>query len=105
MTIRSFFRKLKIRVKTFLFITILTILEVILLFWKNDWKPTFIMLLPLVQYVLIFEKKAKWDKLSDEEKEEVLISEDNIIGLVRGVEKLVGEGETADSIMKKIKED
>lgn len=80
-------------------------MEVILLLWTNDWNFTAVALIPLIQLLLIFEKREQWAKLSEEEKEKVLLSEDDVICLIKGVEKLVGEGETADTILEKIKED
>ena len=94
-----------IMVVSLLFSLFLTILEAVGLLWYNDWKFTWYVFLPLIQFILIFEKKEAWNKLSDEEKEKILLSEDDISGLVRGVEKLVKEGETADSILEKIKKD
>ena len=105
MSIHSFFRKLKIRLKTFIFITILTILEVVCLLWFNDWKFTFSAILPLFQLILIFEKKDIWNKLSDEEKEKILLSEDELLAFIEVVEKLSRKGDNADTILKKIKED
>lgn len=105
MTIRSLFRKFKIRAKTLIFIGILTILEVVFLFWHNNWNFTIAAIIPLIQFILIFERREKWDKLSEEEKEKVLISEQTLDGFVKGIEKMINEGETSESILKKIKED
>lgn len=105
MTIRSIFRKIKIRARTLLFISILTFLEVIALLGNNDWKFTWVAFIPLIQFVLIFERKDIWNKLSQVEKEKVLISEDTLTGLVLGVEKLLQEGDSVKKIIKKIKED
>jgi hypothetical protein len=103
MSIRSFFRKIKIRLKRFILITVLTFIEVFLLLWHHDWEFTLATAIPLIQLILIFDKKDVWEKMSEEERERVLLSEDDFIGLVRGIIDLANQGEDADSIVEKIK--
>lgn len=105
MSIRSFFRKIKIKAKTFIFILGLTILEVILLISGNDGVFELYHLIPLIQLGLIFERRDQWSKLSEKEKEKVLISDNDLLGLVLGIEKLVKEGDSADIIVEKIKKE
>jgi len=105
MSIRSYFRKFKIRAKTFYFIICLTVLEVILLLWSNDWAYTPAIIPVFIQFALIFERREKWKQLTDEEKEKIMISENDITGLVKGIESLFKEGYDSDTIIAKIKGD
>ena len=103
MNIRKFIRKFKIGAKKLLTVIVISIIEIIWLLWANDWVATPILFAPLVQLALIIEKKKIWSSLSDKEKEKILISEDTLSGLVKGVIVLSKNGDDADSIVEKIK--
>jgi len=103
MSIRSYLRKFKIRAKSLYFIIVLTILEVVLFLWGNNWVFTPAIIPALLQLGLIIEKREKWKELTEEEKEKVLISEDTMIGFVKGIVELTEEGYDADTIINKIK--
>ncbi len=101
--IRKFFRKYKIKAKKLLTVIILTALEMVALLWYNNWQFSPVLIIPLIQFALIFEKKNMWSKLSDEEKEKVLLSEDDVSGLIRGVSILIKKGKSTEDIIEKIK--
>ena len=77
----------------------------IVLLWSNNWAYTPAIIPTFIQFALIFERREKWKKLSDEEKEKIMISEDDIVGLIKGIKMLIEEGYDSDSIVEKIKED
>ena len=63
-SIRKFFQKRKISAKKLLTIIILTIIEIIIILWINNWELSPYMIAPFIQFVLILEKKDVWDKLT-----------------------------------------
>lgn len=101
----SIFKNLKIKAKTFWFIAAITALEIIILLWCNNWQFTPAIIPTFIQFLLVIDHKDVWKKLSDEEKEKVLLSEDDVEGFVRGVKKLCEEGKSTQEILDHIKED
>jgi len=75
----------------------------VLFLWGNNWAFTPAIIPALLQLGLIIEKREKWKQLTDEEKEKIMISENDITGLVKGIEALVKEGYDSDIIIAKIK--
>ena len=86
-------RKYKFKVKKFIYITILSIIEVLLLLWGNDWRFSYAIYAVLVQYILIFEKKI------DE------LKEGDIKLFIKGVIELFKDGKDFDDILKEIKKE
>lgn len=103
MSIRSYLRKFKIRAKSLYFVILLTFLEVVLFLWWNNWVFTPAIIPAFIQLGFIIEKKEKWKTLSEEEKNKILISEETVVGFVKGIIELVGEGNDSDTIINKIK--
>ncbi len=91
--LRKWIRKYKFKAKKFIYITLLSIVEILLLLWGNDWQYTHAIFAVLIQYVLIFEKKV------DELKEGDLKS------FLKGVMKLLKDGKTSDEILEEIKKE
>jgi len=104
MNLRNIFKKFKIKSKSFIVVTILTIIEIVLILWCNDWIFTPAIVPIFIQYIMIFEKRDVWDRLSEKEKKEIMIDEDDITKLIKGIEKLLDEGQTAEDIIKEIKD-
>lgn len=102
-SIRKFFQKRKINAKKLLTIILLTITEMIIILWINDWVISPFLLAPFIQFVMIFEKKDVWDKLTEKEKKEVMLDEDDVTGFVKGIERLIAEGKTSAEILEEIK--
>jgi len=102
MKLREFFRRYKIKAKTFWTILIITIAEIGLILWCNNWMPTPAMIPPFIQFILIFENRDVWAKLSEKEKEELTLSEDDVSNFVRGVEQKLKTGITVEEIIAKI---
>ena len=102
---RKFLRKYKIKAKKLYTIIALSILEVILILWCNNWVPTPALLAPAIQFVLIFEYRDVWDKLSDKEKKELTLSEDELDKFVIGIEKEIKDGKSANDILIELKKD
>lgn len=85
----KFIRKYKIKAKKIYTVILLTILEIIGIIWLNNWVITPVILVPLIQFVAIFEHRDVWKKLSEEEKAEITLTElelDNFVRVI--VEKL-----------------
>lgn len=101
--IRKFIRKYKIKAKKLLTVIFISIIEIVLFLWSNNWMPSPIVLVPLIQLALIFEKKNVWARLTEKEKKEILLSESDVDNFVRGVEKLLESGKTSREILKEIK--
>ena len=97
--IRKFFRKRKVNAKKLISIILLSILEVITLLWWNDWEFTPAVFIPAIQFYLIFEKRDVWSKLSEKEKEEILLNKDDVENLIKGIGKLIGEGKNSTEIL------
>lgn len=103
-SIRKFFQKRKVSAKKLLTIILLTITEMVIILWINDWAVSPYLLAPFIQFLAILEKKSVWDKLTEKEKKEVMLDEDDVTGLVKGIERLIEEGKTSDEIIKEIKD-
>ena len=99
----TIFSKWKIRAKNLKTIIALTILEIILILWYNDWKFHPVIIATLVQFSLIFERRDVWSRLTKKEKKEVLLDEDDVENFVKGVEVLIKKGKTSGEILEKIK--
>ncbi len=102
MGLRNLFRKWKIKAKTFWTILAITIIEVGLILWCNNWMPSPAIIPPFIQFILIFENRDVWAKLSEKEKEELTLSEDDVSNFVKGVEQKLKTGITVEEIIEKI---
>lgn len=67
--IYGIFNKYKVKSKSFTVILILTIIEIIMVLWLNNWQFTPLIFPPFIQFVLIFENRDVWKKLSPKERE------------------------------------
>lgn len=101
--IRELFKKIKINVKKLISVIIISILEVVMLLWWNDWVFTPAVFIPAIQLILIIEKSDVWSKLSEKEKEEILLSNEEVENLIKGVEFLIKKGKTSNEIFNEIK--
>lgn len=104
MTLRKLFKKWKVKLSSFLLVSLLTILEVILILWCNNWAFSPAIVPIFVQYIMIFEHRDIWKRMTKKEKEEVMLSEDDVGNLIIGIEKLLKEGKTGKEILDEIKE-
>ena len=102
--IRNIFRKYKIKAKKLYTIIALTILEMVMILWYGNWIPTPIILIPLIQFVAIFENKDIWSRLSEDEKKEITLSEDELDNFVIGIENKIKQGISIEDILIEIKE-
>lgn len=102
-SIRKFFQKRKVSAKKLLTIILLTIAEIVIILWFNDWNVSPYLIAPFIQFVMILEKKDVWDKLTEKEKKEVMLDEDDVTGLIKGIERLIEEGKTSEEILDEIK--
>lgn len=107
MNLRNLFKKWKIKLKSFILVTILTVVEIglvlLIAYLTKNWETAFAIIPTLVQYIMIFEKRDVWERLTDKEKEEIMLSEDDVSGLILGIEKLIGEGKTGKEVLDEIK--
>ena len=102
-SIRKFFRKYKIKAKKIYTVVILTILEIVMILWYTNWVFTPMIFIPLIQFVAIFENRDVWKKLSEKEKKEIILSEDELDNFVKGIVESLSDGMTIDEILEKIK--
>lgn len=102
-SIRKFFQKRKVSTKKLLTVILLTVAEIVIILWLNDWIASPYLIAPFVQFVMILEKKDVWDKLTEKEKKEVMLDEDDVTGLVKGIERLIEEGKSSEDILKELK--
>ena len=100
---RKIFKKYKIKAKKLYTVIALTLLELFIIFVCNDYQPHLAMIAPLVQFCLIFEKRDIWTRLSEKEKKEILLDEEDVDNFVIGVEKLIKKGKTSGEILEEIK--
>ena len=101
---RGIFRKYKIKAKKLYTIILLTILEMFMILWISNWVPNPYMLVPFVQFIAIFENRDVWSKLSEDEKKEITLSEDELDKFVIGIEKQIKKGISVEDILIEIKE-
>ena len=99
---REIFKKYKIRAKKFYTIIALSLLEIVLLIWYFNWEFNAYVVIPLIQFVLMFEKRDIWAKLTEKEKEELLLSEVDIYNFIEGVKKLTKKNKTTKEIVDEI---
>ena len=86
-------KSLKFNTKRFIYITAISIVEVILLLWGNGWKYTPAVYTVIVQYIMVFKKRVEE------------LEENNIKLLIKGIIELAKDGKSVDDILEKIKED
>ena len=98
-------KKYKVKAKKLYTIIALTIIEMIAIVWWNSWIITPAILAPLIQFVAIFEHRDVWAKLSEEEKKEITLSEEDLDNFVKGVVRTIIDGKNIEDILKKIKEE
>lgn len=91
--LRKMIRKYKFRARKFIYITLLSIIEIFLLLWGNNWQYTNAIYAVLVQYVLIFEKKIE------------RLKEGDIKSFLKGVMELAKDGKTSAEILDEIKKE
>lgn len=105
--IREYFKKLKVSANKLIFVIILSIIELVCLLYYFHWIITpeniLAILAPLIQIGLIFERKDKWATMSEDERKDVLLSEDDITSLLKAVQILICLGKNPEEILEKIK--
>jgi len=101
--ISNFIRKYKIKAQKFLTIILLTIIEIILILWLNDWVFTKVMFAPFIQFVMMFEQKDVWSKLTEKEKEEILLSETDVSKFVEAIKNWLKSGKSVQDIKDLLK--
>jgi len=101
--IRKFLKKFKIKSKKLLTVFILSIVEIVLILWWNSWIFTPAVFATIVQLGFILEKKDIWERLTEDEKKDILLTGDELDSFIRGVAKLINEGKTADDVIAEIK--
>jgi len=102
-TIKNFFRKIKISLKMLYWIAIITILEIVCLLWYNNWAFTPAIIIALIQFGLIIEKRDVWSKLNKKEKEEILLSNNEFENFIKGIYALFEAGKTTEEVLEEIK--
>lgn len=102
MKIREIFRKYKIKAKKLYTIAAITILEVVMILWLSNWTPTPAIIPPFIQFVLIFENRDGWSKLSEKEKEELTLSEEDLDNFIRAITEKIKKL-PVEEIIKEIK--
>ena len=105
MKLREIFRKYKIKAKKIYTVIILTIIEIVMILWFNSWVPTPMIMIPLVQFVAIFEHRDVWKKLTEKEKSEITLSEEELDNFIKGIIENVLEGKSVEEIIKNVKEE
>lgn len=98
-------KKYKIKAKRIYTIILLTIMEMFLILWIGDWIPTPVILVPLIQFIAIFENRDTWAKLTEKEKEEFTLSEDELDSFVIGIVSELALGKKLSDILENIKRD
>jgi len=103
MSIKTLIKKYKIKAKKLYTIIALTIIEMFLIFWGCNWiiKPA--IMVPLVQFVAIFENRNVWTKLTEEEKKEITLSEEELDSFVIGIVDELASGAKIANILERIK--
>lgn len=100
----NIFKKYKVKAKKFYTILFITILEIIMILWLNDWRLSPVMIPPFIQFILMFENRDLWSKMTEEEKEELTLSEEELSNFVKNIIKNKEKGLTAEEILSKILE-
>ena len=90
--LRKWIRKYKFSAKKFIWITILSILEILLLLWGNNWQYNHAILAVLIQYVLIFKRKIE------------VLKEGDIKSFIKGVITLLEDDKNSEEILEEVKE-
>ena len=104
MGILKFIRKYKVRAKKLWTVIVLTIIEIIGIIWLSGWIITPAILMPLAQFVAIFEHKDVWEKLSKKEKAEITLSEEDLDNFVKGIIESIIDGLSIEDLLLKIKD-
>ena len=102
---RSLFKKYKVKAKKLYTIILLTIIEMVMIVWYNNWVPTPMMLIPLVQFIAIFENRDICKKLTEEEKKEITLSEEELDSFVYNIESKIKKGMSSEDILIEMKKD
>lgn len=106
MTLKEKIRKYKIKAKKFYTVILLTIVEMFIILWACNWVLTVAIMAPLVQFVAIFENRKGWSKLSEEEKKELTLTEEELTNFIKVVAEKLDYMTTEEIIQElKIKED
>ena len=95
----------KVKAKKLYTVIILTIIEMIGIVWLSNWIITPAVLIPLVQFVAIFENRDVWKKLSKKEKEEITLTEEELDSFVKGIYNTIIEGKSLEDLLDRMKED
>jgi len=103
MTIIDFFRERKIKAKKFYSVILLTIVEILLLWWGLEWQLKPVMLVPFIQFIAVFENRDIWKRMTEEEKKRCMLSEDDVKKFIRGIEKFIKDGKSSEDIIEEIK--
>ena len=102
---RGIFRKYKIKAKKLYTVIFLTILEMFMILWISNWVATPLILVPFIQFIAIFENRDVWKKLTDDEKKEITLSEDELNKFVIGIEKQIKKGISVEDILIEMKKE
>lgn len=100
---KKIFKKYKINAKKFGTVVFVSILEIVLILWLNNWMLTPALIPLIVQIALIFERKDIWGKMTRKEKEELFLSEEELKNFIQAVLKRKEEGKTVNEIILEIK--
>ncbi len=98
------FNKYKVKANKFYTILIITIVEILLILWLSNWQFSPAIIPPFIQFLLIFENRDVWSRLSNEEKEDLTLTESDITNFVIGIEKKLSKGKSVEQILEKILE-
>lgn len=99
------FKKYKVKAKKLYTIIMLSILEIILILWSNEWAFHIAIVPVFIQLAFIFENKDIWSRLTEKEKKEIMLAEEDIKKLIEGITKLLDEGKNSSEILDEIKKE
>ena len=100
---RGLFRKYKIKAKKLYTVIFLTILEMFMILWISNWVATPLILVPFVQFIAIFENRDVWKKLTEKEKKEITLSEEELNNFVYNIESKIKKGMSSEDILVEMK--
>ena len=98
-------KKYKVKAKKLYTVILLTIIEMIGIVWLSNWIITPAILIPLVQFIAIFEHRDVWKKLSKKEKAEITLTEEELDLFVKGIYNTILEGKSLEDLLDRMKED
>ena len=105
MWLTDLFKKYKIKAKKLYTIIALSVLEIVVMLYFNSWVFTPAIFAVLLQFFMILENKDIWKRLTDDEKKELTLSEDEIDNFVKGIADELANGITVEEILITIKKD